>query len=239
MGRYDPPYKNFICSLSNFVFFNYIALNDYFQTSFQFADETSKRIELKIKEWDTNNPDHQYSGFEINENDLVDLINFESKTLIAGILIIHSEIENNLKDICNSVGQEKNKSISYNDIKCKGNINKCKKYLEQEFHLDFSVTKADWDKLKAYNRLRNIITHQNRQITFDPNIKFEQQSDVKRLSVIKEIDIGKDGFIQINDKAVIFEFLKLSEKLLDVCCDLLYKAEYPDEITSSTDLNTQ
>ena len=226
MSRLDSPYENLIASLRQLIFYNYDILDNYFKTSFRFSEETSKKIESKIQEWDNKNPNHEYSGFDIQENDFLELVNFERKTLLAGILILHSEIENNLKYICNSVGQEKGKSVKPKDVKGEGIIDKCRNFLEQEFNLNFSYTQEQWDKLSAFNRLRNIITHQEGQISFEPTKKFEQFGDVLKLALLSDVIIDSNGFIQINGKNIIFEFLKISEQLLNECCDLLTGAEH-------------
>jgi hypothetical protein len=225
MSRLDPPFKNLLASLRQLVFYNYDLLDDYFKTSFRLAKETTTKIELKIQDWDNKNPNHEYSGFDIHEGNFLELINFESKTLQAGILILHSEVENNLKYVCNSVGQEKGKTLKPKDISGQGIIDKCKKYLEQEFNIDFSSKQEPWDKLSAYNRLRNIITHQDGQISLEQTKTFEQNGDVIKLSKIQNIKIDSDGFVHILNNEVIFDFLRISEQLLNDCCELLDNAE--------------
>ena len=123
------------------------------------------------------------------------------------------------------MGQEKGKIIKPKDITGEGIIDKCKKYLEQQFDIDFTKKQEAWGKLSAFNRLRNIITHQDRQISFEPSKKFEQYGDVIKLASIKNIRIDPEGFIHILDKQVIFDFLKISEQLLNDCCELLEDAK--------------
>lgn len=225
MSRIDSPYKNLIASLSELIFNNYEFLDDYFKTSFRLVKESALKVQLKMNEWDNENPNHKYSGFDIYESDFLDLTNFESKTLIAGILILHSEVENTLKFICNSVGQEKGKTTKLKDISGSGTIDRCRKYLEQEFTLDFSSKQNEWNKLLAYNRLRNILTHQNGQISFEPQKQFEQYGDVIQLSSIENITIDNNGIIKISNNQIVFDFLKLSKQLLSDCCDRLKNLE--------------
>ena len=80
--------------------------------------------------------------------------------------------------------------------------------MEQEFNIDFSSKQERWDKLSAFNRLRNIITHQNGQISLEPTKKFEQYGDVIKLATIQNIKIDSQGFVHILNNEVIFDFLK-------------------------------
>ncbi len=219
MSRNDPPFKILIHSLKQLVFYNYDILDDYFNTSFRLSLEANDKI--KVIELDSIEPNHANNWFDIHKSDFLELVNFESKTLIAGILILHSEVENILNFICISAKLEKGKTRTLNEINGEGKIEKCKKYLEEEFNIDFSSFQKSWDKLSAFNRLRNILTHQGGKISIEPNKKFEQYGDVIKLSAIQNIKIDSEGVVYILSKEVVFDFLKLSQQLLYDCCELL------------------
>jgi len=223
MSRSSPenPFNSLISNIFGVINFNYEGLNDYLKTSLKLSDKTSANIAKKIKKWDKENLNHKYSGHDIYEVEFLSLINFSQLALNSAMILAHSELEGNLKYICNSIGQHQNKKIRLNDIRGQGHIDQCKNYLEKVFDLDFSNQKKEWEEISAYNRLRNIIVHQNGYITLSVNLKLQQNQDFKTLSKIKQLIITDSGQVKINDKNTVNQFIKNSWILLDkICCQL-------------------
>ena len=223
MSRYQPEshFNSLMSDIWNIMNFSYDGLTDYVRTSIKLSDKTSNSIAKKIKKWDKENLNHEYTGHDVYEIDFFSLINFSQLGLTSAIILAHSELEANLKNICNSIGQAKNKKIRLNDIRGNGNIDQCKNYLEKVFDLDFSNQMKEWEEIFAFNRLRNIIVHQNGVITTNANQKLEQHQDFKTLSKIKCIVITDLGQVKINDEKPVNLFIKISWTLLDNICEQL------------------
>jgi len=203
--------------------FSYEGLTDYIILSQKLSDKTSSNIAKKIKKWDKQNPNHEYSGNDVYEGEFFSLLNFSQLALSSGVLLAHSELEGHLRYICNSIGQEKNKKIRLSDINGHGHIHQCKNYLETVFDLDFSTRKNEWKQIFAFNRLRNILVHQNGSITLVPNQNLRQNQDFKILSEIN-IQVTDTGQVKIKDEKAVKEFIEISRILLDEICRQLSQA---------------
>ena len=203
--------------------FSYDGLTHYVKLSRKLSEKTSSNIAKKIEKWDKKNPKHEYSGHDIYEGEFFSLLNFSQLALTSSIILAHSELEGNLRYICNSIGKEENKKILLNDIHGKGHIDQCKNYLEKVFDVDFSSQEEEWVKIFAFNRLRNILAHQNGIITLTANQKLQQNQDFTTLSKINNIEISDAGQVKIKDEKPINQFIEISWLLLDKICSQLKK----------------
>lgn len=223
MSRSSPekPLKCLISNISTHILINYDGLEDYINTSIKLSEKTSNDIAKKIKIWDKENAGHEYSGHDIYENDFFSLIKFDGLVLTSAIILTHSELEGNLRHICDSIGRLQNKKIRLDDIRGQGHIDQCKNYLEKVFDIDFSQQKNEWEEIFAFNRLRNIIAHQNGVLTIKQDQKVQQTPDFKTLSKINNIVISDFGQVKISSEKTVKQFIKASRTILSNVCEEL------------------
>jgi len=223
MGRssLEHPANYLISNLWNIMRVNYDGLNDFVDESLRLANSTSKNIERKIKKWDNKHPKHEYSGHDIYEKDFYSLVHFSNLATTSALILAHSELEISLKDICTSFGEEMKKKIRLKDIKGFGKIDQCKNYLEKVLELNFNLQTKEWEEIFLFNRLRNILVHQNGMISVAENQKIEKADDFVKLSKIANVRIDTSGKLTLVDEKPVKNFIKVSWSVVDNICTQL------------------
>lgn len=218
-SKRETPFNELLTDIKQNIFFCYDGFDDFVIASNEMAKTTNAEIGKKIEVWNKENPNLQYSGFEIYENEFFKLVNYENEIDFAIMILAYSKLEVNLNNICRLIAVEKKKKILSKDLNGKG-IFQSKKYLEKIFELDLTSISEDWKKIEIYNNLRNTIVHQNGQFIILETQKLTENDMYKKLITLTDCTISQNGLISIS-KDTIKEFIKLSESVLNTICELL------------------
>lgn len=184
----------------------------------------NKHGEEKANEWLKNEGYGQI-------NLILDIVNSQVDTVSLGILFrTHSFLENLLKQTCNLIKRKFDLEKSYTDITNKklSTFEKCVKYLIEDTHLDNTLDKKYFNKLKAWNTVRNSLIHANGEVTNENKRLLKAireiglRTKVKRSGsiTIKNGDLNtatqvliETTFIQL-DFAIIAEYIEILDKFL-------------------------
>lgn len=200
--------------------FSYDGFDDFINASTVMAKKADIEINTKIDNWNEANPSHEYSGFEVYENEFFQLCNYESQIYYAIMILAYSKFEVSLKLICKIIAEEKSKIVFQQDFKGNG-IFQSKKYLEKIFDIDFTSLKEEWKIIESYNTLRNTIVHQNGEILPKENKQLTDSDDYKKIDKLgSHCTISNLGIISISSETIT-DFVNLSQNVLDKICDML------------------
>ena len=128
----------------------------------------------------------------------------------TSIVLVYTVLENTLTKICSQIQIDTNNLFSVNLLGSRDNIGKTKNYLELTTRLEFKKIERIWPRIGQFQKLRNIIVHQNST--------FKDESDATKLkNMFKNIVLStnnKDFFI--SNHTLIDEFIIKMEKLVKV-----------------------
>ena len=222
----DTSLNQYLSSLQQSVFYSFDGIDDFINKTNKIAITTNESIASKIDNWNKTNPDHYYSGHDIYEKEFFDSLNFDLKVNNAALILLYSQFEIELNNICVLIAKIKTKNILPKDLNGKG-IFQSKNYLVKVLELDFSTVKDDWDIINKYNQLRNKLVHQNGQLEIPENKTLKSLDIYKALKEIKGCDISDNGSIRIS-VSTLKEFSRLAQKFLNNICDLLKEKKQAD-----------
>lgn len=153
-----------------------------------------------------------------NESIILDLYENEGKSLLcyyhhSAIVLIYSVLETVLSDICDEVYRTTRAKFSHNDLSTGNLINKSKDYLEITSDLDFSLISGEWAEVGKYQKLRNMIVHQNSFFTKYDEKSTKQKQSIKNNFPSIEISDVSNRFYILDDK-ILLNFIKLVEKII-------------------------
>ncbi len=128
----------------------------------------------------------------------------------SSIVLIYTVLENILTQICTQIQIETNNKFSVNLLGSRNNIEKTKDYLELTTKLEFRIIEGIWPRIGQFQKLRNIIVHQNS--TFKDAIEMR-----KLRNMFSEILISNDNkSFYIPDNKLTDEFILKIEALVNV-----------------------
>lgn len=101
-------------------------------------------------------------------------------------------------------------------------LDKAKEYLKDNLNIDFG-TVSNWNEIKKFQRVRNLIVHNNANIITDNEVSIEDQTDYKVLSAMnKSIEITSSGTIFIKT----FDYINdIQEKVIELVNDIIDKTK--------------
>lgn len=156
---------------------------------------------------------------------------FSKISLNSFIIILYSYIESGLNSFSDALYyDESNKGnvqgggpiqIRYTDIKGKG-IDRAKVYLEKVFRVDLQAGKQPWQEIKALQKIRNVIVHEEGWASDDmPNDSCIRDCMEKGQVEIERRNDGSSGKVIVkpeyldrilNQARLFFENIKLSDQ---------------------------
>ncbi|SHK64011.1 hypothetical protein SAMN04488007_3479 [Maribacter aquivivus] len=181
----------------------------YLTTVDKYFIARSLEIEKEISEYQSNNDILDPSRMTIFIEDYQDFNKgFKKLKLESTFITTYSLFENYLKSLTENYMKYFEFNISADDLSGTNYISKSKKYLEKVVGLDLSKTDKLWSSITKYQKIRNKIAHNNSR--FGNN----QSELTKELSQLEGIVIDSNGWIKLNDKIFVFNFLKIFENYI-------------------------
>jgi hypothetical protein len=132
--------------------------------------------------------------------------------------------ENHLLNICNTLQMFNEYKIKLNDLSGKG-IFKSKDYLKKVAELKFPDTSYEWQQIQHFNKIRNIIVHNNCHI----EINKADKTLLNFINTKEDISISDNRTVIFNHRfitIVIDTYIEMIEKTKEILCpteDLLIK----------------
>jgi len=170
-------------------------------------DEETKLVK-KIDDWEKLYPDSADYGFDSYDyfEDEIQKISkdFKDTSYSSLLMVAYSYFEVTMKNICIETEKYIDTKIGLEDLKGNNYIEKSKRFLDKVVELDSSDLEEQWNKIKDYQKIRNIIAHNNGRL------KDGQVNNVERI-------IRENGNMRIEDS--IQQELKIenSKFILDFC----------------------
>lgn len=169
-------------------------------------------IEENLKDEDTIR--HIYS---------FDFIKLPSYFYHSSVVSLYSLLETNLTEISEKIKKDIGLPIGINDLAGQNIIKKARAYMSKLALIDFEKIDKEWILLTNYQKLRNIIVHQNSQLLTENEDRYITNFKNNEHSKYMELDTVTNIFY-IKDKQLIENFLSVIEKfILDILNQLAYK----------------
>lgn len=163
--------------------------------------------------------------FELTEN-LKNQIYFNSLAVM-----IYSYLEFTLIEYCRLIDSYIQPNKAFKDYRNFG-LDKVKEYLKDNFDIDFGDV-TNWENISKFQRVRNLIVHNNANIIKDYDKTIEEQVDYDVLSKMnKTIEITSSGTIFIKTIEYINDTLSKTGELIN---DILDKTKKEVVKRDSTD----
>lgn len=99
-------------------------------------------------------------------------------------ITLYSLLEHELDHLCRYLCEEYNYSIKFSDYREKNGIQRAKCYLKKIARIDFPDKTSSWDSIANYNRIRNLIVHNNGKLDATQNAK-KVRDFIERSSLIE------------------------------------------------------
>ena len=163
---------------------------------------------------------------ERDENLYRNIYDFDSLKLSSyfyhsSLVSLYSLLEKNLNQICDQVKKDVGFNIGLEDFAGQNIIKTSKVYLAKLVKIDFDKIDKEWIEITNYQKIRNLIVHQNSQLkSIETN--HENQKLIRSFDI--EIDNATHNFY-IRNRIVIDKFLKIIEKFIFEILDQLSKKE--------------
>lgn len=153
-----------------------------------------------------------------------DLIKLPSYFYHSSIVSLYSLLEMNLNTICEKVRKDIGLPIGIKDLAGQNIIQKARNYLCKLKLIDFEKIDKEWIALTNYQKLRNLIVHQNSQLLNSNDVSNSDGYSI--INHFKDIELDRfTNIFYIKDKEVIVEFLLVIEKFILNILDQLNSKE--------------
>ncbi len=208
-----------------------VIYRDYIQIEFSqikdYVNETKDLIRSKQKELEKYIDDeiekdpHPDTEREIVDHFIDDLLKYD-RTYIELLMnstfaTSYSLFESSFSRICTYAQLEKGSQLHLNDLSGQGIINKCRKYIEKVIEIDLSSLNTEWEEIKNYSKVRNLIVHNSSNFKKDKTKALEDQEMYSFLATNSSIQlktVGRGDFY-INDHQFIIDFCEKGESYLN------------------------
>lgn len=178
-------------------------LNEYFKLNNEMLIKKREELDLCLKHDIYHYPELKDQLKDFYE---IDYIKIPCYLYNSAIVSLYSLLENNIISLCNIIQLETNSPIGFRDLAGFNVIEKGKFYLEKIANLDFEKLGKEWSSITDFQKLRNLIVHNNAQMK-------NPEQDIKLMSRVKIIRVIEQNFY-IKDISLVYEFLGLIEKFI-------------------------
>lgn len=179
-------------------------LSQYLSFTQELADRKGEELMDEMYSDTESNPENESIIQQIFENERKSLLSYYHH---SAIVLIYSVLESILSDICYEVKSITLAKFSHNDLSSGNLIKKSKDYLEYTSGLNFSLIEGEWGKIGQFQKLRNMIVHQNSSFTGSVESIDNQKKIIK--NNFPKIEISLDDKFYILSNELVIEFINL------------------------------
>ncbi|QDX97022.1 hypothetical protein EGD00_07865 [Pectobacterium carotovorum subsp. carotovorum] len=172
-------------------------LSQYLSFTQQLSEQKNRELEEKMYLDTESHPENESIIQQLFENEIKSLLSYYNH---SAIVLIYSVLESILSDICSEVKSITSSKFSLNDLSSRNLINKSKSYLEITSNLDPSLINDEWAEIGKFQKLRNMIVHQNSSFTGDNESMGKQKKIIQCNFPTIEIAEEKRKFYILNNE---------------------------------------
>lgn len=185
-----------------------------------------KQLDIKdlINDEIDKEPNPQYHS-EIIEFFIDDVIKYEQTfpelLLNSTFTSAYSLFESLFSMICNLTRSKLDLKLSMKDLNGNGIIDKCKKYLEYVANIDLSSLDNEWNNIKSYSRIRNLIVHNSSNFKKNRGQPLEKQEMYNYIlsHPLLQIKTINRGVFYIKESEYILKFCEEAEAFIQTVCE--------------------
>lgn len=138
----------------------------------------------------------------------LDYIKIPSHFYNSSIVSLYTFFETNLNTICEKIQIEVDIVVGLNDLAGSNIIQKARRFLSKFVNIEFDQIDKEWIRITDFQKLRNLIVHEN------SHIRNDSKEDQKLLSQFNGIKLEKDNSFFIISADLLFDFLSKIEIFL-------------------------
>ena len=183
-------------------------LDEYFELNNKMLIRRRSDLDLCLKEDIQKHPDQEYIFRDFYQ---VDYIKIPCYFYNSAIVSLYSLLENNINSLCEIIELESTLEIKLKDLAGSNIIDKGRLFLIKIGGVDFEKIDKEWFRIKDFQKLRNLIVHNNAQMR-------NTEKDYKLMRKFKEINtynINIEKDFHITDISIVYEFLGLIENFIN------------------------
>ncbi len=148
--------------------------------------------------------------------------NYSSILMSSTFISAYSMFESELGRLCDAIERRSNYSVSQKDLNGRG-ILKSKKYLEKVVEINLSNLDSEWHKIIDYNKIRNLIVHNNSNLIKEKTKPLDKQESLNIVRNSIYLQYNERGAFYISRIEYINDFCDASEKFLLEILNLTYQ----------------
>ena len=184
-------------------------LEEYFEitekTLVQNLKEFNEDIDKKVKDLSEDDKEELYEFYSDDYWKYSEIIPNVNRSSI--FLLFYTFFEHKLFSLADLLSLHKQSKLSQKDISGKG-IERTKIYFDKVLEIQFPSNSKEWNRLKSYGKIRNLIAHNGGIVEKNSN---EYKSLVAFSKSVKNFDINVQGEIELNQKIIIDFFNDVKE----------------------------
>ncbi len=190
-------------------------IREYIDNLDNLLSQEYNRIISIVNNEQNKNPEN---SIDIADNYAIEFFQFGETypAILKSSLLItaYSFFESKLKKICEEIQQRENIKLKVTDINGRNYIEKARKYLEKVIGVNLKDLNNEWNEIIKFQRVRNLITHNNSNAWKDKdnpikNQSKEVKSTIEFLKNNRYISYNSDhGDFIIVDSKFVLEFYK-------------------------------
>lgn len=174
-----------------------ITINRFAETMEQFLKSELGELEKQFeREAEGLSEAHKQELFDSRSDDINEF-SLTYPTILRQTVFVKAyfDFEEMLVKLCKTLQKNNNIKIGFSDLNGNG-IVRAMTYIMKVFNVESPFQSQEWDRIKSYNKIRNIIAHQNGRLSVEDQGRLNSEE--------KELD--KLQYVKVNDfHAIILE----------------------------------
>ena len=193
------------------MFEQFYSIKDFIVENEKQIENREKKLLNLLKEDIAENPDRIKD--DLSKLYQEDIQAYPSFTYNAYFMSSYSLLEYFFNKICIDLQNELELKIKVKDLSGNGSLSRSKNYLTKILLLDLTDLDKEWIQITKYQKIRNLIVHENSSIPFEENGPSKM---LKLINEFKSLEVNeKEGFFKIKEAKFLFDFISLSESFLE------------------------
>ncbi|MDD2287799.1 MAG: hypothetical protein PHH10_09010 [Dysgonamonadaceae bacterium] len=180
-------------------------LNKYFELNNKMLIERSKELDAYLKDDIYKHPEQEGAFRDFYQ---IDYIKIPCYFYNSAIVSLYSLLENNINSLCEIIQVRTNFVIELRDLAGFNIIDKGRRFLIKIANIDFEKNDKEWIRIKDFQKLRNLIVHNNAQM----KNREQYHNLIAKFEGINTYSTAKDFYI--TDISLVYKFLELIEKFI-------------------------
>ncbi len=137
----------------------------YLGEYFEFNSQMLKKRECDLEKClEKDIQDNQAIEVHLRDMYHLDFIIIPSYFYHSSVVTLYSLLENSLNSLCLIIQEETNFIVGLNDLTGSNIVEKARRFLAKTASIDFEELDNDWMRITDFQKLRNLIVHNNSQI---------------------------------------------------------------------------